>query len=132
MQFEGQTDNPPNVENMQPLPTAEWLAPYRGRNADGDEANEPQYLAKKELRPGLDFPGEEQTDCRDRLTYANSYSSVSRWFSEVRNGQVSEKTKREWKMLDERYKGLRGRAREGDPVPWDCEKHVRDAVADGW
>lgn len=44
---------------------------------------------------------------------------------------MSEKTKREWKMLDERYKGMRRRAREGDPVPWDCEKHVRDAVADG-
>lgn len=34
--------------------------------------------------------------------------------------------------LDGRYQGMRGRASEEDPVPWDCEKHVRDAVADEW
>jgi len=34
MQFEGQTDDPSNDENMQPLPAAVWLAPYRGRNVE--------------------------------------------------------------------------------------------------
>jgi hypothetical protein len=106
--------------------------PLQRTQRGGGEVNEPQFLAKKELRPGHDFPGEEQTDYRDRLVYANSYTSVSTWLSEVRNRQVSEETKREWKMLDEQYQGMRGRAREGVPVPWDCEKHVRDAVADGW
>ena len=59
-------------------------------------------------------------------------SSVSRRFLKGRNGQVSDETTREWKMLDERYQGMRGCAIEGDPVLWDSEKHVGDAVAEGW